>query len=78
MVSLGHGASVMTSKTTYHGASRLLGFSELRVAVNDGLRRPSSLTALGTPTTADLLVYKPTEYALLIGDGTMLNKCDIG
>ena len=76
MVSLGHGASVMTSKTTYHGASRLLGFSELRVAVNDALRA-ASLTVLGTPTTTDLLVHKPTRYALLIGDGTRLNKCDL-
>ena len=45
--------------------------------MNDALRRAASLTALGTPTTADLLVHKPTQYALLIGDGTRLNKCDL-
>jgi len=49
----------------------------LRSAVNDALRGAASLTALGTPTTTDLLVHKPTKYALLIGDGTRLNQCDL-
>ena len=45
--------------------------------MNDALRGAASLTVLGTPTTADLLVHKPSQYALLIGDGTRLNKCDL-
>ena len=45
-------------------------FQNLRAAVNDALRGAASLAALGTPTTTDLLVHKPTKYALLIGDGT--------
>lgn len=52
-------------------------FQNLRAAVNDALRGAASLTVLGTPTTADLLVHKPSQYALLIGDGTRLNKCDL-